>query len=538
MVMKSDPAAITEPVREAFEMALGSEFVITSREEIASASTATFATTQRIPALLRPGSREDLQACLAIARRFSIAVYPISSGKNWGYGSRVPVADGCVVIDLSRMNRILDFSEEMGWVTVEPGVTQQQLFQYLSDRKSRLWLDATGSTPESSIVGNTMERGFGHTPYGDHASNVCALEVVLPDGEILNTGMARFPGSKSAEVYRWGLGPGLDGLFTQSNLGIVTRMTVWLMPAPEYFQAFFFRCDGSEGLPGIVDALRPLRMNGTLRSAIHLANDYKVIAGIRQYPWQEAGNRTPLLPETMQLLRRSMKFGAWNGSGGLYGTSAQVAEARRLLRGALKGRISKIQFLDDRVLNFAGRFSHTFGLISRWDISRALQLVRPVFGLMKGIPTDQPLASTYWRKKMTPPAQMDPDRDKCGLMWCAPVAPTHGQHAQRLAEIASRVLLRHGFEPMLSVTLITERAMICVVSITYDREISGEDERARACYDELQSTFDQAGYQPYRLGIQSMKLAGDSGAYSRLLETIRNSVDPGRILAPGRYKAN
>ena len=274
-------------------------------------------------------------------------------------------------------------------------------------------------------------------------------------------------------------------------------------------------------------------MNGTLRSAIHIANDYKVIAGIRQYPWQEAGNRTPLLPEAMQLLRGRMKFGAWNGSGGLYGTRAQVAEARRLLRQALKGRITKIQFLDDRVLSFAGRFTQTFGMLSRWDISRALQLVRPVFGLMKGIPTDQPLASTYWRKKMTPPAQMDPDRDKCGLMWCAPVAPAQGQHAQSLAEIASRILLRHGFEPMLSVTLITERALICVISLTYDREIAGEDDRARACYDELQLTLDRAGYQPYRLGVQSMKLAGGSGAYARLLDTIRNSVDPGGILAPG-----
>ena len=240
---------LTESVREAFEIALGAGFVITSSEATTSASTATFGTSQRVPALLRPASRSELQACLAIARRFSIAVYPVSSGKNWGYGSRVPVADGSIVIDLSRMNRILDFSEEMGWVTIEPGVTQQQLFEYLSARKSRLWLDATGSTPESSIVGNTMERGFGHTPYGDHAGNVCALEVVLPDGEVLETGMARFQGSQAAEVYRWGLGPALDGLFTQSNLGIVTRMTVWLMPAPEYFQAFFFRCDDPAAFP-------------------------------------------------------------------------------------------------------------------------------------------------------------------------------------------------------------------------------------------------------------------------------------------------
>jgi 4-cresol dehydrogenase (hydroxylating) len=230
-----------------------------------------------------------------------------------------------------------------------------------------------------------------------------------------------------------------------------------------------------------------------------------------------------------------MRFGAWNGSGGLYGTRAQVTEARRLLRQALKGRITKIQFLDDRILSFAERFSHIFGVLSRWDISSALELVRPVFGLMKGIPTDRPLASTYWRKKMTPPAQMDPDRDKCGLIWCAPVAPSQGQHAQILAEIASRVLLKHAFEPMLSITLVTERALICVISLTYDREIPGEDERARTCHEELQAELEQAGYPPYRLGIQSMALAGATGAYSRLLDAIQNSVDPGRILAPGRY---
>ena len=520
---------------EAFAAMLGAEHVLVSAEAVDRASTATFATTQRVRAIVRPASRTELRECLKIARLHSIPVYPVSSGKNWGYGSRVPIVDNSIVIDLGRMNRILDFDEQMGWITIEPGVTQQQLYNFLQDRKSNLWLDATGSTPDSSIIGNTMERGFGHTPYGDHAGNVCALEVLLPDGEFIETGMARFPGAKAAEVYRWGLGPSLDGLFTQSNLGIVTRATVWLMPAPEYFQAFFFRCDDDGGLPAIIDALRPLRMNGTLRSAIHIANDYKVIAGIQQYPWEATGGATPLTPDVMRGFRQKMNFGAWNGSGGLYGTRAQVAEARRLLRCALRNHASKMQFLDDRMLKLAQRFSHLFGLVTRWDISRALELVRPVYGLMKGIPTDRPLASTYWRKKTPLPAQMDPDRDRCGLLWCAPVAPAEGRHAQVLAETASDILLRHGFEPMLSITLITERALICVVSLTYDRDVPGEDDRARACYAELQTALDKSGYVPYRLGIQSMVIAEQTGAYGQLLTAIRKSIDPDGILSPRRY---
>jgi 4-cresol dehydrogenase (hydroxylating) flavoprotein subunit len=520
-----------------WESVLGKENLITGGERLRAAATATFAVNSRIPAILRPDSREQVQQSLKIASKFGVPVYPVSSGKNWGYGSSAPAADGCVLLDLSRMNRILDFNEELGFVSVEPGVTQGQLFDFLKSRNSRLWIDATGSSPECSLIGNTIERGFGHTPYGDHFGNVCGFEVVLPTGEKVETGAARFPGSPAASVYRWGLGPSLDGLFTQSNLGVVTRMTFWLMPAPEYFQAFFFRCDQDEGLPAIVDALRQLRMSGTLRSSIHVGNDYKVLAGMQQYPWKETGDATPLTPDQMNGFRQRLNFGAWNGSGGLYGTRAQVSEARRLLRGALAGKVSRLQFLDDRRLALASRFSGLFGIISRWDLSRALQLVRPLYGLLKGQPTDRPLASAYWRKRTPPPERMDPDRDRCGLLWCSPVAPAQGGHARILASLASQVLLRHGFEPMLSITLITDRALICVISISYDREVPGEDERAMTCHAELQRQLSAKGYISYRLGIQSMDQMSADGPYARFLEEIKRAADPAGILAPGRYEA-
>src|SRR5262249_39909877 len=155
-----------------------------------------------------------------------------------------------------------------------------------------------------------------------------------------------------------------------------------------------------------------------LRSAIHIGNDYKVLAGIRQFPWECSA---PLSQASMQEFRKQMKFGAWNGSGGLYGTRAQVAEARNAVRKALAGKVKKLQFLDDRKLRLASRFARLFGLFTGWDLSKALELVKPVYGLMKGEPTDRALASCYWRKRNPPPRKMDPDRDGCGLLWCAPV---------------------------------------------------------------------------------------------------------------------
>lgn len=138
-------------VRDAYAewiRALGRQWVITSGVELRDASTATFATQQVVPAILRPASREEVQDCVRIANRHGVALYPISSGKNWGYGSRVPASGDCALLDLSRLNRIVDFNEDLAYVTVEPGVTQRQLFDYLTTQKSRLWMDATGASPD------------------------------------------------------------------------------------------------------------------------------------------------------------------------------------------------------------------------------------------------------------------------------------------------------------------------------------------------------------------------------------------------------
>jgi 4-cresol dehydrogenase (hydroxylating) len=130
---------------------------------------------------------------------------------------------------------------------------------------------------------------------------------------------------------------------------------------------------------------------------------------------------------------------------------------------------------------------------------------------------------------------MDPDRDGCGLLWASPVAPADGQHAANLTALASGILLDHGFEPMISLTMITERSLACVVSIAFDRELPGEDVKALDCYHDLMARLAAAGYYPYRLGLASMALGEQPGPYSNLLREMKKMLDPAGILAPGRY---
>lgn len=97
-------------------------------------------------------------------------------------------------MELGLLNRIVDYNENLAYVTLEPGVTQRQLFEYLEGKKSNLMMSVTGSTPDSSLIGNTLERGVGKGPLGDRFAHICGLEVVL-----VNLSMGVTPHARSGK---------------------------------------------------------------------------------------------------------------------------------------------------------------------------------------------------------------------------------------------------------------------------------------------------------------------------------------------------
>jgi 4-cresol dehydrogenase (hydroxylating) len=131
---------------------------------------------------------------------------------------------------------------------------------------------------------------------------------------------------------------------------------------------------------------------------------------------------------------------------------------------------------------------------------------------------------------------MNPDRDGCGLIWCSPVAPTDGAHARRVTALAGKLILSHGFEPAISLTMITERALACIISLAWDRSVDGEDDRADRCYRDLLTQLGSAGYHSYRLAVPGMHaMASGEPGYQSLLASLKGALDPHSIMAPGRY---
>lgn len=106
-----------------------------------------------------------------------------------------------VVLDLHRMEKILEINEEYGYAIVEPGVSFFDLFNEIQRQGMNLW-PSVPAIGWGSVLGNTMDRGFGYTPLGEHSQAQCGLEVVLPSGELLRTGMGAMTDSPLFALYK------------------------------------------------------------------------------------------------------------------------------------------------------------------------------------------------------------------------------------------------------------------------------------------------------------------------------------------------
>lgn len=488
---------------------LGDAHVVVEPAALDRLARATFWTSQRPAAHLRPGSVAEVAACVRVAHEHQLPLHPISGGKNWGYGSRVPHRDGAAILDLGRLDRIVDFDERLAYVTVEPGVTFRQLARFLRGCRARVFASVTGGAADGSVIGNALERGDGAGPLGDRFEHACGLEVVLPDGTIAHTGFARFPGATVAPLARAGLGPSLDGLFAQSGLGVVTRMTIWLAPYPAWFQAVAVLVDDADRLPAVVDAGRTLRLAQVTTATLPIWNDYKALALVGQYPWDAAAGATPLPDELRERLRLGAGLGRWNSTIPIYGASRAHGLAIRDCIEAALGAHARLAFHD--------------GPAEPLDADEA------ACGPHLGVPHDRGAVSMYWRKRTPPPAATDPDADGCGFVWLSHAIPFEGRHAADAAALVEGELASAGFEPQIALLGVTARAMSLVASITYDRDVPGEDERALACHRRVHALLVERGYPPFRRGVHSPAVTGEPGS-DALVARIAAALDPRGVL--------
>jgi FAD/FMN-containing dehydrogenase len=171
---------------------------------------------------------EEVQAIVREAGRTRTPLTARVAGTNVG-GLAIP-AQGGVVLDLSRMDRVLAVHEEDMVAVIEPGVTQIGLKEHLARAGLPLTFGFSLAPPDTSVLANALLGGLTNRSlkYGDQADWISGLEVVLADGSLARTGAWSLVDLPFGRVPF----PDLTGLFVawQGTTGIATKMAFQLWP--------------------------------------------------------------------------------------------------------------------------------------------------------------------------------------------------------------------------------------------------------------------------------------------------------------------
>jgi 4-cresol dehydrogenase (hydroxylating) flavoprotein subunit len=514
---------------------LGGDAVTRAADALRELTLCTTGDRFRIAGAVHPASVKEVQHMAHLARELGVPLYPVSRGHNWGYGTANPVTDGCVLVCLSRMQGI-DIDADVGLATVEPGVTQGILASYLDWHGLPFLVPTTGAGPQASLVGNALERGYGITPVADHFGAVMGLEAVLPDGSIYRSPLAAMGGLRRGGAYRWGIGPYLDGLFAQGAFGIVTRMTIALARRPEAMKCILFDLPDDGGLERAVTAVRSVitELPGIV-GGINLMNARRVLAMSTPYPHDRVGPNGVIPNDVLRNHARRLGIRPWTGFGMLYGTSRVARAATRDVRRILSPVVSSLRLMSPKTVRHLGRIAYGIPVLGE-RLRPRLSMLESAMELVGGRPNETALSLAYWRsgKHPMPGIHLDPARDGCGLIWYAPLVEMTPDRVRGFVEFISHTMPRHGCEPLITLSSLSERCFGSSIPILFDKD-SGE-KAAQECYLELLEEGRNAGFFPYRVSTEAMDwLMRQAPEHWNLVASLKGALDPEHLIAPGRY---
>ena len=461
----------------------------------------------RVPsAAVAPQSVEQVQAIVRTANAYRIPLWTVSTGRNLGYGGASPALSGSVVVDLKRMNRIVEVNDRNHYAVVEPGVSYFDLYRYIQERRLNVWIDPA-DPGWGSPVGNALERGGGRTPMKDHWNAVCGLEVVLANGDVLRTGMGAMSNSPVWHQYKYGFGPVVDGLFSQSNYGIVTRMGIWLMPAPEAYR------DGRVSVPRHDDLVPFMETYAYLTNSDILRGTMLLESPLLDYHVSQGGSffDMPNGPSIAELdrLAQEEKLPYWSAQFRFWGPP-RVIEAQWEYVKEKFGAIAGTSFEEGRNYRFPAD-------IDRTDSTLLVALGIPnlgVFGLLQG----------------------------GGHLGFSPIIPMTGEAVFRAQKVfgalSAELKLPVGNQFAALPWSYNPRALVLLFGLPVSKD-STRNQESRRIFERLVEVAAANGWAEYRTHAAFMDTVANMYSFNnhamrRFQETLKDAVDPNGILSPGK----
>ena len=457
---------------------------------------------------VHPSTTEQVQEIVRLAQETGLPLGTHSQGRNNGYGGSSPRVGGSISLSLRRMNRVLEINEELAYAVVEPGVRWFDLYDELRARGSRLQV----SVPDlgwGSVVGNSLDNGVTYLPYGADFQAPCGMEVVLPDGSLLRTGMGAMPGNPAWHTYKRGVGPTLDPFFIQSNFGIVVRMGVWLMPSPEAYAPLLLTVAADRDLPRAIDTVRELRLSNRLRGVPSFYNTLMAATMTGVAEVIARAEKGFISDDDVQRIADETGLGRWYLRSALWGSRAEVDLQIGQVREA-------------------------------WErIPGATLSVQGVYG-----PDGYARIASISDRITAGVPNLDVIKHKgegFGHIGIAPIVPMVGERVMEVVDLVRDVIeQRTGLNYKAGILVVNERSCALVSSINFDPR---DPEQARAAYAtarELVTELAARGYSEYRAHLDFMEdvagfMSWNDHAYRRFVTRIKDAIDPAGVISPGRY---
>ncbi len=492
-----------------------------------------------VSAAVAPDSAEQVQAIVRVANRYMVPLYPISTGKNLGYGGSSPILSGSVVLDLKRMNRILNVDTRNHTMLVEPGVSFYDVFDHFRENKLPLTMDIPDPA-WGSPIGHALERGFAHT-YSENGRDrwdtVCGMEVVLGNGEIVRTGPGACEGSQTWQDQKWGIGPYVDGIFSQSNFGVITKMGFWIRPAHEGYRSLVVFVPNYEDLVKMVDLDSYLQNAGIVNGMTAMGSPmfggaFRFFAVPPPTPehrrfLQVVDNRRPDIAPLQQYCAEN-RIGAWALELKWHLPNQISAAAAEYTRDLFTREIPGCWFGDEHVLEFPLDDDVISTLNERPGAPERVNL---------GIPS-------LSRFGMGVRATGQPSTSQ-GHFWFAPMVPKKGEEMLRYQEVMQQAHVELGVPFMGSFygnlpMYWTKRVGVGLANwaVSTDPEVN---RRTREQYLAMTQICAENGWTEYRAPapvhteIMSIINNWNDGSLLKLHEALKDAVDPNGILSAGRY---
>ena len=481
---------------------------------------------RKASAALCPHNAEQVQAIVRIANTYKIPLYPVSTGRNLGYGGSAPNYSGSVVLDLKRMNRILEVNEERAYVLVEPGVSYFELYRHFQENNIRLMVDVP-DPGWGSLIGNALDHGAGYLQsiYRNHFDSHCGMEVVLPNGELLRTGMGALPNSQSWQEFKYGVGPWIDGIFSQSNFGVVTKMGFWVMPEPDAFfsgTVFVYR---REDLSPLVAMMNYVENTGASNGMPFIASplyggstltprDPRVVEFVSK-------SAEDVSDEQLQAFAREHNVPYWSVQLKFYGAADALRANWEYCKKKFAEKIPGATFEDGTL----------------WKLPLKPEDIEHVHKPELGIPSLE-MFMRGARSKTHP----EPD---WGHIWFAPIIPRTGEAIFEANRVIPKILSDYNLTDSYRrvkfsmPTTYWNRSFIILFGFAVTRD-RAKDQKTLDGLKMLITECAKRGWGEYRAAPALQETVMNAYSFNdhallRFHETLKDAIDPNGILSAGRY---